>query len=574
MALVGVFCTQNPTVSDSGSVTTNALLVRVREQDGSGAAGSEVRLYPPDYNPMTDSLPASLRTTADDSGFAVLKAVPVGVYNLYATHAADAARSMFLKTSVVVSLLDTATVEDTLGAPGAVLVPLGDSMRIAGAAVYMPGSPIFTVLDSQSISGGFAFLLSVPVTENASIAFLQTAASSEKALIADSLTVPSGDTVVAFSRTQEPGSFPFGVFQTESVDSGVQNEPSLWYASLFSILKANHIHIFRPVRGNDQAKLLSVLDQAQQEGIRAIVRGEDPGPGSPFHQALQHPAVNWLSLFYNNATNFNNLQTMYTDAKRYYGKPILIIIPGEEFDNAANPARVVWETLKPEIRTATHNPFRGSFDLVQTNPAGLPFDTFCNLMEQTEAQTPWWLVLQAFGQSIVKTSDSSCILPSAAELSAMVHTALAYGARGILAFQIDTPRDRKDFGLLDTALQPQVAWDGSRPFEAYGVLGLLLKTHAAVLSRLVRDSIAVQTTIGDITALPRHDPIYGSRYLYVANRNASQTHTPTIRIASAQAVSEAVDLYTGAVFAVIANGTQKEIAPTLSPGQGRLLVLQ
>jgi protocatechuate 3,4-dioxygenase beta subunit len=127
----------------SGSETGNAIVLgSVVDEDNQPVAGVEVRLYPINYNPLTDGpLPDSLVAYTDSNGHYILDAVDTGSYNFEATSAAKHARA--LQPEITVSGNSVTIPTKTLEPTGSILVTLPALPDNDTSYLYIPGTAIF-----------------------------------------------------------------------------------------------------------------------------------------------------------------------------------------------------------------------------------------------------------------------------------------------------------------------------------------------------------------------------------------------------------------------------------------------
>jgi hypothetical protein len=162
-------------------------------------------------------------------------------------------------------------------------------------------------------------------------------------------------------------------------------------------------------------------------------------------------------------------------------------------------------------------------------------------------------------------------LPTAAEIRAMVHVALAQGVRGILVFAIESNvAEGRQLRLLDDELRPVPARDGSLPFEAYEELAQLVSRHAALLARHRPSATAWATSDVNVITVARTDPADETSLLYVINLDAESPRRATLRSLDAGNFAAARDIYLKHCARIRRETAHQILEVALAPGEGRL----
>lgn len=383
------------------------------------------------------------------------------------------------------------------------------------------------------------------------------------------------------SRAAGESFFPFGVYdKSERVPGDKAWEGH--YRQLIELLHSNNINTLLTIPYHDVRQSLFVMDLANAKGLRVIMGTGNPlngqwdktGPTQAFHSAYLHPSVIAIKTGDepNTSEEIDTLERHYDAFRAFYPHPIVTAMVGDGMTGTDRDfALQAWATLRTNILFVRHYPIRRQNDLINwpRDKLALSFDAWTTVMERYAEQRSWWFILQAFGRGVPKTPESYWRLPSNHEIEAMSHLALAQGARGIIAFCLQTFGIEKA-ALVDADLRPMAAYDGSYPLHGMKHIGGIVEKHSAFLLRHKRDSFTVQASHADIVTVPRVDPFDQSRYVYAINKNTTQARETVIRFTLDLDVANAVDLYTGLSTAVTQNATGRQFPATLAPGQGQL----
>jgi hypothetical protein len=188
-----VACLDNSVESAGATETGNTKVIgSVRGAAGTSAARVRVELVPVDYNPMESEAPQPRSdTTAEDGEYSFI--VREGTaYNVTGVHLGTGER--FLVRNIRADDDSTRAPTGELAPPGAVKVVLGDLDTLAGAGLYLAGTPHFVRIDSAAIARGYLLLDSVPPGLMPGL-LLYTRAGEALPVVAEDLLVVSSDRV-------------------------------------------------------------------------------------------------------------------------------------------------------------------------------------------------------------------------------------------------------------------------------------------------------------------------------------------------------------------------------------------
>lgn len=384
------------------------------------------------------------------------------------------------------------------------------------------------------------------------------------------------------ANPEQQAFFPFGIYDKSELTPGTA-EWHTYYHKLMTVLVDNNMNTLLTIPYWDATDTLWVMDQAHQRDIRMIMSVGNPlnpawdyaGPGRPFYKAYKHPAV--IAFKYGDEPkdeiDLNALRDPYAALRGHSRLPVLTAMVGESMDfSSTQIASKAWTTLRTEVRFARNYPMRRTFDLEDwsRDKMKLPFDEWARQMEAT-AGTPWWCILQTFGQGIEKSQSSYWRLPTSNELNAMAHIALANGARGFIGYALQDHNQGRLQGLVDDHLEARKARDGSTPLYKYRELGALVQFHAALLSRHRRANFRVKASSSAIIAVPRIDPQTGIEYVYLVNKNTEAAVSGTLRIESERRILRVKNIYADASApSLMIVAPPGDYSWTLGPGEGQL----
>ncbi|HON11403.1 MAG TPA: DUF2341 domain-containing protein [Chitinispirillaceae bacterium] len=185
LLLTFMFCMAPVQLTEGNSSET--VIGRVVNSDGSPACSAIVALYPADYDPIAVSsllrIPAD---TTDSSGYYRI-AAPDSTKELSIVATSQQSGDLAMLSSIVVSGDTTSVPDAVLSVPGAIMVEVPES--VAGGYVYIPGTGIAAEVNSS----GMILLNNVPAGVVPSVNYNTGTASG--VLISD-VEVTSADTTI------------------------------------------------------------------------------------------------------------------------------------------------------------------------------------------------------------------------------------------------------------------------------------------------------------------------------------------------------------------------------------------
>ncbi|MBN2037013.1 MAG: DUF2341 domain-containing protein [Chitinispirillaceae bacterium] len=177
----------------SGGSSSETVIGRVANDDGSPACSTIVTLYPVDYDPVCDTpLARSSTDTTDVNGeYSVQAPDSSARYSIVATKPGSGTRSF---VAIVNLRGDTTQAPDAvLQRPGAISVAAPDTADIINGYVYIPGTGIAVFVSGGN---GMTLLDQVPAGTIPSVNYASKTAPGTSSVLAAGIEVVSGDTVV------------------------------------------------------------------------------------------------------------------------------------------------------------------------------------------------------------------------------------------------------------------------------------------------------------------------------------------------------------------------------------------
>ncbi|MBN1757939.1 MAG: DUF2341 domain-containing protein [Chitinispirillaceae bacterium] len=188
--LTAVCCTTP--VELTGGSSSETVVGRVVNGDGSPAVSSVVTLYPSDYNPVADTGEVTLPTDTTDSGgyYRITAPDSTADYSVVATDPVTGTRAFV--PGIVLTGDTTWAAEAKLASPGAVSIAVPESAATAGGYVYIPGTGIV----GNAGAGGMVLLRDVPEGIMPSVNYVAAAALDVANILVSDVIVVSADTVI------------------------------------------------------------------------------------------------------------------------------------------------------------------------------------------------------------------------------------------------------------------------------------------------------------------------------------------------------------------------------------------
>lgn len=176
----------------SGGSSSETVIGKVVNGDGSPACSTIVTLYPADYDPIRDAKLKRLTSdTTDAFGSYRVEVQDSAVnYSIIATMPKSGDRA--LVTDIILKDDTTRTQDAILSRPGAILIPINSEFDLTKGYVYVPGTNIYVLLSGRS---DYVILDSVPAGSKLSIHYTTGDGVGTTRVISDSVYVSSNDTL-------------------------------------------------------------------------------------------------------------------------------------------------------------------------------------------------------------------------------------------------------------------------------------------------------------------------------------------------------------------------------------------
>ncbi len=179
--------------TSTGGSSSETVIGRVVNRDGSPACSTVVTLYPAGYDPVRDVALVRLSSdTTDVTGAYRLKVLDsTAGYSIVAAKQKSGTNTLI--TGIVVTGDTTRAPVAVLAVPGAIIAAVPDSADALSGYIYIPGTGI-----AASFSGcRIALLANVPAGTIASVDYASRSSSAAASVLATGIEVTSRDTTIA-----------------------------------------------------------------------------------------------------------------------------------------------------------------------------------------------------------------------------------------------------------------------------------------------------------------------------------------------------------------------------------------
>jgi len=350
-----------------------------------------------------------------------------------------------------------------------------------------------------------------------------------------------------------PPTFPIGVY-TRLMQYRRTTQPLFWKTYLHAIahdLRKHNLNAVVACGGFDQGE----VEIWNAHGIAGITRGE---------KWLDHPGV-IASLVGDEphpGEELERLKEQYARLRARTKKPFTTCMVGEPMGLGTPQDPVnLWKALQPPLRVFRWYGVKKHFydALHPLRYKGvLPFSSVLRIAEAS-GETPWWVVLPAFGKTHHEAYFQN---PSPAQLKALVHLACAYGADGILFFQYQD-------GLVDpVTLRPR-----DEKFAAVAEVAGKIAAHGRLIASLEHAGLDIRCPSPLVEAVPLASRSDGKLYVYAVNKDSQRPAKSRLLLwAETWTLSEVRDVYGGKNLPVERDDEGYLTVPVvLPPGEGQLL---
>lgn len=383
--------------------------------------------------------------------------------------------------------------------------------------------------------------------------------------------------------------FPFGAYDKFGEDKakfGADFSPEQrrdYYTRLFALMREANMNTLVCLPRREVEWQEQVFDLAQAAGVKVIMtvgnsfnpETDLAGPSGKFHRVYLHPAV--LAYKYGDEPGtpeaMARVKDHYANIRRFYSKPVLTAFVGEAIDETAQFQTDAWRGIGAEIRWIRFYPFRKTFGLLDWARGKMPASpaTMFVRFERMGGGTPWWYIPQYFGTGTALEPKTYWRLPTAAELEASLHLALANGARGVTGFTLQP--EKAYVALFTQALEPVAARDGSRPLDAVRKVGALVAGHARLMLAHAPADFAVAANNPAVFVAAREEPSSHQRLVYVINLDTERAQEAKVQMTPGYEVAVAHSVFEGSALPVVRATNGIECSLRLAPGEGVFISL-
>jgi len=191
VCLLFIYCSNFfNTAGDTSESGNTVILGTVKLPSGGPASNTTVTLYPATYNPLKHNASVYHVDTTDINGNYLFTKIDSGYYTIHPVHSAK-------RTTAYISGIharnDTVVLPAcTLTESGSIKVTLPDNSDPGNGYIYIPGLPVFSVLDNTD----FAVIDSVPAGKIPGVYYAEKSSSIQGAIRFDVPVVSGGTTVI------------------------------------------------------------------------------------------------------------------------------------------------------------------------------------------------------------------------------------------------------------------------------------------------------------------------------------------------------------------------------------------
>jgi len=270
ISLFYINCSNTSDNIAGSSVNSGNAFGRIYNQDGSQAPNTQVQLIPSDYDPLakTSSLEHGvLLDTTNEKGEYIFENADSGTYNIEAIHLKERTRLLIKNIEITPEEVEVIISEDTLRAPGTLVLYLPESMLNLEYYFFIPGTNIYTQMDSTIFLTKKVVLDSVPLGNHEAYYSVQDSAISP-VLYTDSLRMfqPSlgqaATYFVSLSGSDTNDGLSVGTaFRT--INNGAQ------------VANAGDTVLVKP--GNYGFENISLFSSGISDNYRIVIKAETPG---------------------------------------------------------------------------------------------------------------------------------------------------------------------------------------------------------------------------------------------------------------------------------------------------------
>lgn len=370
-------------------------------------------------------------------------------------------------------------------------------------------------------------------------------------------TVPTAD------ETADESFFPIGVYDKYNLGGDATFRRTYLHA-ICRDLRAHGLNTLL-TGGVIRSPTVDQLDICCRYGIRVVLRIDKPLAAD----VMRHPAIICCMLGDEpKLEDIDRYKERYEQmAKEYPNLQIVSCMVGESSATGAanNPFRIWW-ALQPDLRLARYYPLRKrDYGLLRPPiyKGWLPFPAAMNALDSA-FETPWWYVAQTFGGNVTDESpDPYWRNPTGPEISAMIHTALAYGASGVLCYCYQKEKPPWQALVQQETLEPI-----DDKYEALSRVARLVARHKTILTQLRFGGCEVRSSRAEILAVPKQTD-EEHKYVYLVNLDVDAEHETRLDFVGLKP-TRLREVFGGREQTVDASVPYPHATTTLAPGEAQL----
>ena len=306
------------------------------------------------------------------------------------------------------------------------------------------------------------------------------------------LTAPSA------ALALDPPAIPIGAWYTSS------RTDADYVRSVAKNLKEHH---FNTVVAND-AFTSEMVDLFAEQGLAVVTRGD---------KFLDHPAVIASVVGADPrpearaGEDIEKLNQQYEALRAKTDKPLITCLFGDSLGvDYSNGQWDFWKTVKPKLRCLRwYGISRGHYGVLHRR-LYLGYVSYGAVVRlASSGKGPFWIVLPGFGKD---DPDADHQNPTPAQMRAMMHLALAYGARGLLFWSLQNYGDWQCLAE-EGSLKPT---DGK--YAAAAQVADKIQANIEVFRSMRRGGGDLRCPSSYVDAVGQYGP-RGRFYMYLVNKN-------------------------------------------------------
>lgn len=174
------------TSTDSGNAITIAGVINEGKMP---AARVVVTLYPNDFNPTQDVVPDSLRDTTGNDGKYLFKVSEQGRYNIEAVRIESHTVALVTGIELIQGNTKVTAPPANLSMPGTLILYPQDINFQPGSRLYIPGTDVFSTLDSSNLKLGIVPVLQVPEAKFAVVRYSRPQIQTDVNILSQEISI-------------------------------------------------------------------------------------------------------------------------------------------------------------------------------------------------------------------------------------------------------------------------------------------------------------------------------------------------------------------------------------------------